>query len=97
MSKVLKLTRPTQINGSEISEINLDFESLRGKDLIELESGFRKFYRGEFVAALNLDSRYQLWVAGRACNMNPEDLAELYAPDFVAVTGEVQSFLLSAG
>jgi Phage tail assembly chaperone proteins, E, or 41 or 14 len=97
MSRVLKLTRPTQINGSEITELTLDLESLRGKDLMELESGFRKFYRGEFVAALNLDSRYQLWIAGRACNLNPEDLAELYAPDFVAVTGEVQSFLLSAG
>jgi Phage tail assembly chaperone proteins, E, or 41 or 14 len=97
MSKVLKLSKPTKINGSEIEEITLDLENLRGKDLMELESGFRKFYRGEFVAALNLDSRYQLWVAGRACNLNPEDLGELYAPDFVALTGEVQSFLLSAG
>jgi Phage tail assembly chaperone proteins, E, or 41 or 14 len=97
MSTVLKLSKPTKINGSEIEEITLELENLRGKDLMELESGFRKFYRGEFVAALNLDSRYQLWVAGRACNLNPEDLAELYAPDFVALTGEVQSFLLSAG
>jgi hypothetical protein len=97
MSKVLKLTRPTKINGSEITELTLELDELKGKDLMELESGFRKFYRGEFVAALNLDSRYQLWVAGRACNMNPEDLGELYAPDFVALTGEVQSFLLSAG
>lgn len=97
MSKVLKLSKPTQINGSELTELTLDLDNLRGKDLMELESGFRKFYRGEFVAAMNLDSRYQLWVAGRVCNLNPEDLGELYAPDFVALTGEIQSFLLSAG
>jgi Phage tail assembly chaperone proteins, E, or 41 or 14 len=97
MSRVLNLTKPTKINGSELTELTLDLEGLKGKDLIELESGFRKFYRGEFVAAINLDARYQLWVAGRACNMNPEDLQELYAPDFVALTGEIQSFLLSAG
>lgn len=97
MSQILKLSKPTQVNGSEITELALDLDSLRGKDLMELESGFRKFYRGEFVAALNLDSRYQLWIAGRACNLNPEDLGELYAPDFVALTGAIQSFLLSAG
>jgi hypothetical protein len=97
MSQVLKLSKPTQVNGSEITELTLDLDSLRGRDLMELESGFRARHRGEFVAALNLDARYQLWVAGRACGMNPEDLGELYAPDFVALTGAIQSFLLSAG
>jgi Phage tail assembly chaperone proteins, E, or 41 or 14 len=95
--KVLKLSKPTQINGSELTELSLDLDNLRGKDLMEIESGFRARHRGEFVAALNLDARYQLWVAGRVCGLNPEDLGELYAPDFVALTGEIQSFLLSAG
>jgi Phage tail assembly chaperone proteins, E, or 41 or 14 len=95
--RTIKLTRPTKINGSEITELNLDLENLRGKDLMELESGFRKFHRGEFVTAINLDSRFQLWVAGRVSGINYEDLQDLYAPDYVNVTTEVQSFLLSAG
>ena len=95
--RTITLSRPTQINGSEITEIQLDLENLKGRDLIELESGFRKLYRGEFIAALNLDSRYQAFVAGRACGINPDDLGDLYAPDFVVVCSEVQSFLLSAG
>jgi hypothetical protein len=95
--RTIKLSKPTKINGSEIEEINLDLESLKGKDLMELENSFRKFYRGEFVPALNIDSRYQMFVAGRASGINPEDLGELYAPDFVALCGEVQNFLLSAG
>jgi hypothetical protein len=95
--KTIKLTKPTQINGSEITEVNLDLETLRGRDLMELENGFRKFYRGEFIPALNLDSRFQVWVAGRVSGINHEDLGELYAPDFVAICSEVQNFLLSAG
>jgi tail assembly chaperone E/41/14-like protein len=95
--KIIKLSRPTTIDGKELTEISLDLESLRGKDLIEMETGFRKMYRGEYVPVLNIDSRYQSIVAGRASGINPDDLGELYAPDFAAVCGEVQSFLLSSG
>jgi hypothetical protein len=95
--KIIKLSKPTKVNGQELTEISLDLESLKGKDLIELETAFRRLYRGEYVPVLNIDSRYQSIVAGRASGINPEDLGELYAPDFAAVCGEVQSFLLSSG
>ena len=94
---VIKLTKPTQINGSELTEIKLDLENLKGKDLMELETGFRQRYRGEYVPVINIDSRYQIFVAGRVSGINPDDLGELYAPDFAAVCAEVQSFLLSGG
>jgi Phage tail assembly chaperone proteins, E, or 41 or 14 len=92
----IKLARPVQINGKDVSEVKLDLDSLKGKDLLELETGFRRAYRGEYIPVLNIDSRFQAWVAGRACGINPEDLGELYAPDFAAVVAEVQSFLLSS-
>lgn len=95
--KTIKLSQPTKINGSELSELNLDLESLRGRDLMELENGFRKYYRGEFIASIYLDSRFQCWVAGRVSGINHEDLGELTAPDWVSVCTEVQNFLLSAG
>lgn len=93
----LKLSRPTKINGSELTEIKLDLESLKGRDLMELETAFRRIYRGEYVPVINIDSRYQAHVAGRVSGINPEDLGELYAPDFAAMCAEVQSFLLSGG
>jgi Phage tail assembly chaperone proteins, E, or 41 or 14 len=95
--KVIKLSAPTKINGSEISEINLDLESLRGKDLMALERTFHALYRGEFVPAFSMESRYLMLVAGQASGINPEDLGELKGPDFVALRTEVQNFLLSAG
>lgn len=93
---IVKLTKPTQLNGKEYIEINLDLESLKGKDLIELESGFRKLYRSEYVPVANIDIRYQAMVAGRVANINPMDLGELDAPDFVEVCSNVQNFLLKS-
>ena len=95
--KTVKLSKPTQINGSELTEITLDLESLRGRDMMELESGFKKFYRGEIFFSLPMEPRFQLWVAGRVCGINHEDLADLQAPDYYAVCTEVQNFLLGAG
>ena len=92
----IKLQKAVQLNGSEISELDMNLETLKGKDLLELETGFRRMYRGEYIPVINIDSRFQVWVAGRACGINPEDLGELYAPDFSMVCQEVQNFLLSS-
>jgi Phage tail assembly chaperone proteins, E, or 41 or 14 len=94
---ILKLSKPIKIDGKDLTEIGLDLENLKGKDLMELETAFRRAYRGEYVPVLNIDSRYQAFVAGRASGINPEDLGELYAPDFAAMCAEVQNFLLGSG
>lgn len=94
---IVKLDQTVQINGSEISELNLELEKLKGKDIVDLETGFRQMYRGEYIPVLNLDIRYQAFVAGRVCGINPEDLGELYAPDFEEVCSQVQNFLLKTG
>lgn len=93
---ILKLSKPTTLNGKEYSEINLELETLKGKDLIELETGFRKLYRSEYIPVVNIDTRYQVMVAGRVAGINPIDLGELEAPDFVEVCSKVQNFLLKS-
>lgn len=93
----VQLSKPTKINGTELTEINLDLGSLKGKNLLELETGFRQLYRNEYIPVVNIDARYHAFVAGRVCGINPEDLGELDAPDFVEVCTTVQNFLLSGG
>lgn len=90
---IIKLSKPQQINGSEIEEITLDFEPLKGKDIIELETGFRALYK-DYVPIPDVDPRYQAMVAGRVSRINPKDLEELDAPDFKAVCKAVRDFLL---
>ena len=94
--KTFTLQKPVQLNGSEITEVKLDLENLKGKDLLELEAGYRQTHRGQYIPIIHMDTGFQAWVAARACGINPEDLGELYAPDFAAVCQEVQNFLLSS-
>jgi len=95
---VLKLRKPTQINGVEIKELNLDgLEELKGDDLTSMETGFKVMHSREFIPVINLDSRYHMWIAGRVLGINPEDLGKLYAPDYVALGTAIQNFLTSGG
>jgi hypothetical protein len=94
---IIKLTEPTQINGTEYSELDLAIERLKGKELMELDSGFKKYNRGEYIPVPYLDLRFQTFVAGRVTGINPEDLGELLAPDLIEVCTAVQNFLLKSG
>jgi hypothetical protein len=94
---IIKLTESTQINGSEYTELDLAIEKLKGKELIELDSGFKKYNRGEYIPVPYLDLRFQVFVAGRVTGINPEDLGELLAPDLIEVCTAVQNFLLKSG
>jgi hypothetical protein len=93
---IIKLSQPTQINGSQLTEIDLQLEVLKGKDLLELDAGFKKYVR-EYIPVPYLDLRFQTFVAGRVCGINPEDLGEVSAPDLVEICTAVQNFLLKSG
>jgi hypothetical protein len=93
---IVKLTEPQQINGSEISEIDLKLETLKGTGFLELQASYKKYHR-EYVPVLELDRGFQAFIAGSVSGINPEDLAELLVPDFVEVCTTVQNFLLKSG
>lgn len=94
---IVKLSEPQAINGTTISEINLELEKLKGRELLELDAGFKQYNKNEFVPVSELNRRFQIFVAGRVSGYNPEDLMELLAPDFVEVCTTVQNFLLKSG
>jgi hypothetical protein len=89
------LSKPTQLNGKEYTEIDMDIESLIGDDICELEAGFRTLYRGDGASMIpDMDSRYLVMVAGRCAKINPKDLGQLGAQDFKALCTNVRNFLL---
>lgn len=94
---IVKINRPVQLNGKELTEIDLKLEDLRGNDIIEIDTGFKQLYKGEFVPVSSIDLRFQVLVAGRVSGFNPQDLGQLYAPDFMNVCSTVQNFLLTSG
>jgi N-acetylmuramoyl-L-alanine amidase len=67
---IIKLTEPQQINGVEIAEVDLKLEKLKGKELLELAVGYRKYNRGEYTPVLELARGFQAFVAGRVSGYN---------------------------
>lgn len=94
-TKIIKLSEPWKHNGSELSEITLDFSDINGDELKALASAFSELYK-DYVPMLQLDFRFQELLAGRAAHMNPKDLGTLWGPDYMEVVTAVRNFLLKA-
>lgn len=89
----VKFNSPQKVNGQELEELELEIETLKGKDIIELETAFRTLYK-EYVPVPDVDIRYQALVAGRVAKINPKDLEELDASAFKEVCAAVRNFLI---
>lgn len=75
-----------------ISEINLDFDALTGKDLLEAHKEAKKSgYGVEAVAALS--PAFQAAVVSRATRVPVETILRMNAQDFTTATLEAQNFL----
>ncbi|HXB10657.1 MAG TPA: hypothetical protein VNZ45_01620 [Bacteroidia bacterium] len=86
------LSEPQKLNGSVRDKIELDFSGMKGATLRELVGAFNALYK-EYVPVPTVDLRFQIIVAGFAAKMNPQDLEELEAPDYIKVCGVVRDFL----
>ncbi|MFD0710637.1 phage tail assembly protein [Paenibacillus sp. GCM10027626] len=90
-----KLLTPIEFDGVKVEVINLDFESLSGADIVDID---RQFLSGPGIQGgtlyKELYKEYQALVAA-AASKHPVDLfLKLKAADFNAVSFRVQRFLL---
>lgn len=92
MTKV-KLSKPVNLDGQKIEEINLDLDSLTGADVIAINKQLKA--KGERFNVLDQETLTE--VAAKASNMIPEDLQKLSMFDFTEVNGHVQLFLMGQG
>jgi len=87
------LSKPQKLNGTEYSVIEMELEPLKGKDLRTIIGQFNTLYK-EYVPVPTVDLRFQAMVGAYAAKMNPLDLEELDAPDYMKVCQAVRDFLL---
>ena len=78
--------------GKEYSELQLDLDSLTGKDVIDAESEARSM--GVRAIMLESSKAYQAILAAKAAGVTVDLIQALPAKEFSTVTGEVQGFLL---
>ena len=55
--QVVQLNNPIMVNGEEVKEVKLDFEAIRGKDLIAAEKEVRKM--GDTTPSVFLSMDFQ--------------------------------------
>lgn len=88
----IKLSKPINVDGKEITEINLDLDSLTGRDLISAEAESRLIAGPSPVAELS--KPYAAVVAAKAAKLHSDTILDLSARDFTIVTVFTQNFLL---
>jgi hypothetical protein len=90
--KVYKLAKPLVINGRELTELNLDIDSLTGKDLKAAEREYRIRFRGDAMNVPLADIRFREIIVGKLNGFIGEDLENLPAGAYNAIMFRVQGF-----
>lgn len=86
----IRLKKSVNFEGEVITELNLDLDSLTGRDMIEAQ----KEIQSMDVPIQEFNKEYLAVVAAKACG-RPTDLIPLLGiKDFSTVTVQVQNFLL---
>ena len=88
----IKLSKPITVKGAEVKELNLDFDKLTGNDIINASREAQLL--GENIVIPEFSKQYLAIVAAKASGVNVEDINNLPARDFTAITIAVQNFLL---
>lgn len=91
------LKKPITYEDKTINELELDFDSLNGDDILNAEAQYYSengTVSGQFK---ELSKAYQVYVAARAAKVTPEMLRALKAGDFTRLMVRTQSFLLITG
>ncbi|MFM1655653.1 phage tail assembly protein [Brevibacillus sp. B_LB10_24] len=96
-SNVYRLSTPIQFDGNTITELDLRFEDLTGKDLILCAKQARRIDPQEVHPGRALSLSYQIAVAAKAAGVTPELFDQLKADDFTVITQMAENFLLRRG
>ncbi len=89
----ITLKKALKVNGEEKSVINLEFESITGRDLIDAEKVMRGL--GDTTPTAFLSMNFHAIVAAKLIGVPVDDLFDMNAADFKTITVAVAGFLLA--
>ncbi len=91
---LIKLSKEYDFSGKLVKEIELDFDSLTGRDMIALEKTYK--LRNKEAVVKELEDGWALTVASRVADINYNDLLNLNATDYLKLVNKTKSFLNKA-
>lgn len=71
----LEISKPITVNGQEVTKLELDFDKITGRDLVQSEVEARA--KGDSSPAIFLSMKFQMIVAAKAMGMKYKDLLGL--------------------
>ena len=89
----ISLKKAIKVNGEEKEKINLDFESITGRDLINAEKVMRAM--GDTTPSAFLSMNFHAIVAAKIIDIPVDDIFDMNATDFKNITVAVAGFLLA--
>ncbi|GHS91252.1 hypothetical protein AGMMS49957_18030 [Synergistales bacterium] len=90
----IQLKKALRHKGQDLTELDIQLETLTGVDLIEVEQ--QLFKSGKVALMPDYSKVYLIRVAARAARIPVEVMETLSARDFTVVTNQVQSFLMGS-
>ncbi len=91
--QTIELKQAINVNGKEVTEVTLDFDQIRGKDLIAAEKEVRQL--GDTSPTVFLSMNFQAVIAAKLIGVPVEDLYAANATDFKNIIMAVANFLLA--
>lgn len=89
----IQLSQKYNFDGVETDKLELNFDKLTGRTLVQLEKEFKKENKGEFILVAN--NAFSAKVAAYCADIREDDILDMSAKDFTSITGEVTIFLNS--
>ncbi len=91
---VLKFKRPISYNGKDYTELAFDFESLTGRDSLEVEKELTR--SGVQIVAPAFNGEYIVRIAARACTVQVgyDVVYEMSITDYNKLRSAVRNFLM---
>ena len=91
MEDIIKLNKEYNFGGKVITEINLDFDSLTGTDLMDAERAYKM--RNKASVVKELEDGWLISVAEKSSNLKYGDFLKLSGRDYLKVLNKVRGFL----
>ena len=89
----IQLSQKYNFDGVETDKLELNFDKLTGRTLVQLEKEFKKENKGEFMLIAN--NAFSAKVAAYCADIREDDILDMSAKDVTSITGEVTIFLNS--
>ena len=88
----IEISKSITVNGKELTKLELDFNKITGRDLVQSEVEARA--KGDTSPAIFLSMKFQMIVAAKSMGVKYEDLMELPASDCKKIIAPTALFLV---